>query len=73
MPRSGLIVASDFRPKFDNRLDCLEAEKNQQGKGANWTGLIAARLLYCCSRKRVIERVVTVWRCHSSVLTEGFD
>jgi hypothetical protein len=38
MPRSGQIVASDFRPKFDNRLGCLEAEKNQQGQGGKLDG-----------------------------------
>lgn len=38
MPRSGLIVASDCRPKLDNRLGCLEVEKNQQGKGGKLDG-----------------------------------
>ena len=38
MPRLGQIVASDLRPKFDNRLGCLEAEKNQQGQGGKLDG-----------------------------------
>jgi hypothetical protein len=38
MPRSGLIVASDFRPKLDNRLGCLEAEKKSAGEEGKLDG-----------------------------------